>query len=136
VYETFEHTADIGLRIRAGNLNELFADAGRALFSLIVSNLDAVRPIEEVNFDIRGQRYDDLMVDWLSALLLTFETRKLLFSQFDPVVAANGLKAAVRGEPLDPARHQLDMEVKAITYHGLKVEHDGREWQAEVIVDI
>ena len=33
-------------------------------------------------------------------------------------------------------RHELDMEIKAITYHGLKVERDGDGWLAEVIVDI
>ena len=44
VYEIFEHTADLGLRMRAGSLDELFADAGRALFSVIVANPDAVRP--------------------------------------------------------------------------------------------
>ena len=46
------------------------------------------------------------------------------------------MKATARGEPIDPERHELDMEVKAITYHGLKVERDGDGWLAEVIVDL
>jgi SHS2 domain-containing protein len=46
------------------------------------------------------------------------------------------LRAAAWGEPVDPARHELDHEVKAITYHGLKLERDGDGWLAEVIVDI
>ena len=44
MYEVFEHTADVGLRARAGDLNGLFAEAGRGLFSLLVENLDVVRP--------------------------------------------------------------------------------------------
>jgi SHS2 domain-containing protein len=38
---------------------------------------------------------------------------------------------------MDAARHKMDHEVKAITYHGLQVEQqpDG-SWSAEVIVDI
>ena len=47
-----------------------------------------------------------------------------------------GLTATVRGEPFDPARHVLAHEVKAITYHELKVVRDGDQWLAEVIVDI
>ena len=46
MYETFEHTADLGLRIRAPDLNTLFAEAGLAIFSALVENLDAVRPTQ------------------------------------------------------------------------------------------
>jgi SHS2 domain-containing protein len=47
-----------------------------------------------------------------------------------------GLSATARGEPWDPDRHELDHEVKAITYHGLKVEQEAGGWLAELIVDI
>ncbi len=136
MYETFEHTADIGIRARAGDLSTLFAEAARGLFSVIVANLDAVRPVEELSVAIEGDRYDDLLFDWLAELLYAFDTRRLLFAEFDVHVDEHGLRATARGEPIDRTRHQLDMEVKAITYHGLKVEPDGDGWLAEVIVDI
>jgi len=136
MYETFEHTADLGLRIRAEELNELFAEAGRALFSVIVANLDAVRTVHQVHFQIEGSRRDDLLFDWLAELLYTFDARRVLLSDFDVQVRDEGLAATARGEPFDPDRHELDMEVKAITYHGLKVERDGDGWLAEVIVDL
>ena len=47
MYETFEHTADLGLRIRAADLPSLFADAGRGLFSIIVADLDQHRAAPE-----------------------------------------------------------------------------------------
>jgi SHS2 domain-containing protein len=136
VYEIFDHTADLGLRMRAGSLDELFVDAGRALFSVIVANLDAVRAVEEFEFEIEGDRRDDLLFDWLAELLFTFDVRHVLFSGFDVEVGKNGVKATARGEPVDPDRHELDMEVKAITYHQLKVEREGDGWVAEVIVDL
>ena len=75
--------------------------------------------------------------DWLRELLFRFDSRHLLFSRFDVRVEEDGLEARIRGEPLDPARHSLDHEVKAITYHGLRVEQEpGGGWLAEVIVDI
>ena len=46
------------------------------------------------------------------------------------------LTATAWGEELDRDRHVLSHEVKAITYHGLKVEQDADGWQAEIIVDI
>ena len=40
------------------------------------------------------------------------------------------------GEPINWDKHALTHEVKAITYHGLRVEKVGAEWEVEVIVDI
>ncbi len=136
MFEIFEHTADLGLRMRAESLDELFADAGRALFSVIVANFDAVRPVQEVTLRVEGSRRDDLLFDWLAELLYTFDTRRVLLSDFHVSVRDDGLEATARGEPFDPDRHELDMEVKAITYHGLRVEQDGDGWLAEVIVDL
>ena len=136
MYETFEHTADLGLRVRASGLNDLFAEAGCALFSVIVANLESVRAVEELPFQIEGVRRDDLLFDWLAELLYTFDARRVLLTEFSVQVDDNGLEATARGEPFDPNRHELDMEVKAITYHGLKVERDGDGWLAEVIVDL
>ena len=136
MYERFDHTADLGLRIRAADLNRLFEDAGRALFSAILANPESVRGVEETTFRIEGTRHDDLLVDWLGELLWTFETRKMVFGEFDVRVDAAGISASARGEPIDLERHELDTEIKAITYHGLKVEPEGAGWLAEVIVDL
>jgi len=136
MFEIFEHTADIGIRVRAGSLEDLFADAARGLFSVVAANLDAVRPLQEIAFTIAGERHDDLLLDWLDELLFTFNTKRLLFAEFEVQLSPAGLTATARGEPIDRARHELNMEVKAITYHGLKVDRDGDGWLAEVIVDI
>jgi len=136
MYEIFEHTADLGLRIRSGDLAGLFEEAGRALFSVIVTDLDSVRPREEVSFQLDADRNDDLLRDWLAELLYTFHTRHLLLRHFDVEVRDTLLSATARGETLDENRHRLDAEVKAVTYHGLKVEREAEGWLAEVIVDI
>jgi len=136
MFELFEHTADVGLRVRAGDLNRLFEDAAQALFSAILADPDSAKPVEEMVFNIEGTRYDDLLFDWLSELLFTFATRHVVFADFSVRVHKAGLAAIVRGEPIDPARHELGAEIKAITYHGLKVEQTADGWLAEVIVDV
>jgi SHS2 domain-containing protein len=136
MFELFEHTADIGIRVRSETLETLFAEAARGLFSVIAANLEAVRPLQELTLKIDGNRHDDLLFDWLDELLYTFDTKHLLLGEFAVTISAKGLTAVARGEPIDTARHELHMEVKAITYHGLKVERDGNGWLAEVIVDI
>jgi SHS2 domain-containing protein len=135
-FEVFEHTADIGLRIRSPDRPSLFVDAARSLFSLLVANLETVRCVQVESFAIAGGDDEYLLFDWLNELLYTFETKRILLAEFDVQFDDSGITAVCRGEPIDPARHEMDHEVKAITYHELKVEQTGREWLAEVIVDI
>jgi len=138
VYEIFDHTADLGLRIRADDLAELFEESARALFSVIVVNFDQVRPLERLAFALEAQRRDELLRDWLGELLYVFHTRRMVFSQFAVNLSNSDarLRATAEGEPIDPARHEIDTEIKAITYHGLQVARHGDGWLAEVIVDV
>jgi SHS2 domain-containing protein len=135
-HETFEHTADLGLRVRAADLDELFAEAARGLFEMIVPELSSVRAAETVEIEVGGEISELLLFDWLNELLYTYETKRLLLCEFDVAVSDSGVKATCRGEPVDPNRHQLDHEVKAITYYGLTLEHTADGWLGEVIVDI
>src|SRR6266566_3266264 len=98
MYETFEHTADLGLRVWADDLASLFAEAGRGLFSMIVANLDEVRLVEEISLGVVGAEVDYLLFDWLNELLYIFETRRLVLVQFQVQVADGGVQATARGE--------------------------------------
>ena len=136
MYEIFEHTADLGLRIRAADLPTLFADAGRGLFAMVVENPDSIEPAESRDFRIAGSDLTYLLFDWLNELLYLCDTEQLVCSQFEVRLDEQGLTATARGERIDPGRHHLTHEIKAITYHELKVEREGTGWLAEVIVDI
>lgn len=136
MYEYFEHTADLGIRVRASDLNGLFAEAATALFAAVVDELNSVRPAQQLEIAVEGSDLEYLLFDWLRELLFRFDADHLVLGQFDVRVSDAGLTATAWGEPLDPARHVLSHEVKAITYHGLRVEREGDGWVAEVIVDI
>jgi SHS2 domain-containing protein len=51
-------------------------------------------------------------------------------------INATSLTAVAHGEKIDPQRHEINFEIKAITWHGLKVVQTPDGWMAEVIVDI
>jgi SHS2 domain-containing protein len=136
MYETFDHTADLGLRIRAADLDTLFVEAAQALFGTVVEDLATVRPLQKIDVQLPGDAIDYLLFDWLRELLYHFDAEHILFGQFEVHVSKAGITATAWGEPLDRTRHNLEHEVKAITYHGLSVEKVGDEWVAEVIVDI
>ncbi len=136
MYEVFAHTADVGIRVRAGSLEDLFADAARGLVSLIVTNLEQVKPVQEKVIRIEGDDREYLLFDWLNELLYQFDAEQLLLTDFTIRFDRDGLTATCRGERMEFSRHDMDHEVKAITYHGLTLERKADHWLAEVIVDI
>ncbi len=135
-YELFDHTADLGLRMFAPTLGELFAVAASGLTAMVVDFPANIRPAVERRFGIVGSDREYLLFDWLKALLFAFEDDRYVPATCEVVVTDTGLEATVRGEAFDPTRHGLGREVKAITYHGLTVERTADGWRAEVIVDI
>ncbi len=136
MYETFEHTADLGLRARSADLNALFADIALALQSALVEDLAAVHPERRLDVRLAADDREYLLFDWLRTLLYHFDVDGLLFSRFEVKVSDDGLEALAWGEPLDRSRHEPAHEVKAITYHALTVQQTADGWLAEVIVDI
>ena len=82
MYEIFEHTADLGLRVKAESINTLFTEAALGLFSLVVENIDQILPKESLEIQIDGSDYQYLFFDWLNELLYILETQHLVFSKF------------------------------------------------------
>jgi protein archease len=136
MHETFEHTADLGLRIRAADLEALFVEAAQALFETIVADLNTVEPRQKLQVFLEAEEKEFLLFDWLRELLYHFDSEHLLLGRFEVRIKDGKLIGTAWGEPLDRARHELEHEVKAITYHGLRVEQIPDGWLAEVIVDI
>lgn len=134
-FEFLDHTADIRLFARGRDPQELFTNAGRGMFALIVEE-SSVRESEERRVSVSGEDWVELFVSWLEELLYLFEAegwipRRYHFARLEPPE----LEALVCGEGLDPDRHELMHEVKAVTHHELWVKHaDG--WEAQVILDI
>src|SRR5256886_14335802 len=98
MYETFEHTADLGLRIRAPDLDTLFAEAGRALFATIVEDLGTVVASQPLDVRLEGDDREYLLFDWLRALLYHFDAEHLLLSRFEVRVHEGGLEGRAWGE--------------------------------------
>ena len=136
--ETFDHTADVGLKITGDDLDDLFRTAAQAVFDYIVVNRDDVRGDHRESFSLNADSPGELLTTWLNELIYRSETQHRLYAAFDVRVAEDGrhLQAEIAGEPIDPARHVLDHEVKAVTHHGLSLQHEGSAWIAEMILDI
>jgi SHS2 domain-containing protein len=136
--ETYEHTADLGLRVHGRDLCDLFETAAIGLFSVIVENPDSVRADEHEQIELASDSTEELLVTWLNELIYRCETRHRLYSQFRVAISetGNALTATIGGEPIDRSRHVLDHEVKAATHHDLSVRRTDQGWVGELILDI
>jgi SHS2 domain-containing protein len=140
MFEIFEHTADLGLRVVGDSLNDLFAEAAAGFSSLIVAEVGSVEASQQRTLEITSPDLEYLYFDWLSELLFLFESEGWLSANAVVEVEGNSLRGVVQGENFCEKGHRRSHEVKAVTYHGLSVvpqERDGEQiWTAEVIVDI
>jgi SHS2 domain-containing protein len=135
-FRILEHTADIGFEASGSTREETFANAARALIHLIV-DLDTIDSREQVLIELPGTDPPSLLVNWLSEILYRHDAEGWLFRDFSIQARGDGsLHAIARGEKFDRSRHQMKLQVKAITYHQLAMERTPEGWRAQVYVDI
>jgi SHS2 domain-containing protein len=133
-YEFLEHTADVTFKAYGRDLNELFKNAAEALEDTMVL-LDEVALGETLNIEMGSDSYENLLYDWLSELLITFEVERLAVKKCFVRIVGLSLTADCLGEILDLNRHRLNTEVKAVTYHNLAVTKNDI-YHAEVTLDV
>ena len=135
-FRILEHTADIGFEAFGSTREETFANAARALIDLMV-DLDAIDPGEDISVRVEGADPESLLVNWLSELLYLHDAEGWLFRDFEiQNLRDDSLAAIARGEKFQRSRHQVKLQVKAITYHQLALERTPEGWRAQVYVDI
>jgi len=134
--QQLNHTSDLGLKVYAESLSELFTAAGRALMKLMV-NLDSVKPLEQRNLEVQADEIDLLFREWLSELLALFHDEGFLVARIEEIQIGNSKMAAlIYGEKYDGIRHKIRRELKSITYHQLGVKFNGKRYIGTFIIDV
>ena len=142
-FNFFEHESDIGVKIEADSLEELFISAAEALFSLIANKNSRG---EEVSFtrEITGDTQEDLLVSWLNELIFVFEKDGSYCKGFCLKISGGQsaentecfLNADVSGEKIDWDKDEILHEVKAATYHQLKIIKEEGKHKVKIIFDV
>jgi SHS2 domain-containing protein len=134
-FDWIDHTADLGVRVWAPTLERLLETAGRALAEALYEGAGGGRPACGVCVEAADR--PALLVEWLSELLFLMTTGGWVLGHFEVTLQGESrLRAEVGGERFDPARHRLRTEVKAPTFHGLRLDRHPAGWQAQVIFDL
>jgi SHS2 domain-containing protein len=137
-YELFDHTADIGVRAYAPTLSGLIEPATRGLYEVIGELVaDAGAAAEQVRFELSRDEPAVMLRDYLAEILRLFETHKQIVTDLDvEEFSERRLDVLVRIRPVDPGRSEYAREIKAVTYHELRIRPLVEEFEATYIVDI
>jgi SHS2 domain-containing protein len=91
---------------------------------------------EEVEISLRADDLGALLVDWLSEILYLYDSRRCAVAGVRAErIAPPEAKGSVRLLPLGDELAE-GVQVKAVTYHRLRVERSEDGWVAEVYLDI
>ena len=135
-FKILEHTADIGIVAQGEDISRAFINVAKGLFSLIIDPAEvSVKKSREIA--VTAPDREALLVNWLNELIYLLDAERALFRDFEIIeITETGLKAKVSGEKINTRKHHLQREVKAATYHQLKIEQTAAGWRAQVIFDI
>ena len=133
-------TSDVAFQAWGETVEELFVAAADAVMNVMVEDLETIAPRQHRIITAAAPDHEMLLFELLQELIFYKDAEQLLLrvNGVSISVAAQGLtlRADAAGEMLDPGRHDLGVDVKAVTMHRYKVEQNDRGWQAMVILDI
>ena len=133
-------TADVSFEAWGDTVEEMFISASEATMNVMVANLEKIERREKRELEIGSDAVDMLLFNLLQEIIFFKDAEQLLLRIEDANTGyENGLyfvKTTCWGEQIDPGRHQLIVDVKAVTLHRFKVEHTPRGWETFIILDI
>ncbi|MGE5280217.1 MAG: archease [Deltaproteobacteria bacterium] len=133
------HTADVAVKIEGGSLKELFGAAAKAMFAVLVVKKanGPAGDLTELAIEKKEGSLEDLLKAWLDELLFEFQANGRILHRIKALsVGEDALSARVLSCALNRDLYDVKDEIKAVTYHELKVVKARRGWEAFVVFDV
>ena len=135
-YELIEHTADIGVRIKARSLKGLFKNSALAMFDIMARKQKKEVPAGKT-FIVHQSAVnrEELLISWLNELLSLSAVKGVIFSAFTiKKLGERSLEATVKGEDINS--YKVETEIKAATFNGLVLKKSRSGWLARMVFDV
>lgn len=139
-YQFIEHTADIAVKISANSIEDLFSISCQAWRDAVLENENSSLT-EELTFSFSAYSLEELLVQLLSELNFLLSTKQWVFNAVKKIELlseenSNKLFITILGEPFDKNIHHLKEEIKAVTFHQMKIEKNDDEYITRIVFDI
>lgn len=136
-YEFIDHIADAGVRVYGRDLKSIFKNAAMAMFRLMAKPKQGVSksPSRTFKIELFAPNREELIIRWLSELIYLSECKKIILTEFDMIdLSSEHLRANVRGK--FHKYFDITTEIKAVTYHALKIQKEHNHYTVQIIFDV
>jgi SHS2 domain-containing protein len=132
--------ADLAFRAWGHDIEETFVAAADAVTNAMVEDLETVQPQDTRVLNVEHEALDLLLFNFLQELVYYKDAEQLLLRVQQLHIADERrpytLQATAVGERIDPERHHMRVDVKAVTLHHFALAQTESGWEATVILDI
>ncbi len=135
-YEILDHTADVCVRVYGKSFDELVKNAALAMMDLITDR-EKIKSFKQIKIRAEGRTREELLVHCLEEILYLHQTKKMVFRDFEVnMVGETIIRGKAFGEQIDLEKHELFSDIKAVTYHNLKIETLNDKLKTDIVFDI
>jgi len=132
--------ADVAFEAEGRTLEEMFCSAGLAVTNTMVKDLKSVKNKVKKTIKLESDTVEKLLFNFLQEFVYWKDAKQLLFSKINIKIERKkktySLSAVLSGERLDMHKHELTVDVKAITMHLFSVKQEGKKWKCRVVLDV
>lgn len=128
-YTILDHSTDALVEASGKDMGEALEEAAYAALDIMLDRR-TVRTTRTRSVALESETPHDLLYGWLEEIIYQTVTEGFAVSRVDADYldgsGVHGIRATLRGEPLDVKRHCFRVEIKAPTYHEMAiVQSDG-----------
>ena len=125
-YEVLDHTADLMIRGYGSTLEECYANLAYGMFDQTV-DLSGIEPVETRHIEVEGEDAEDALYSLLAELLFIEDYYNIIMCQFSISIDGDRIVCDCAGEKLDRSRMHIKGEIKAVTYHMMRIDPEKPE---------
>ncbi len=132
--------ADIDFEADGKTIKELFESSALAVTNTMVKNLESIDTTVKKEIKVENNKIDMLLFNFLQEIIFYKDAEQLIFNKFEIDIFSENekwhLKCNAYGEKIDVKKHEMIVDVKAVSLHYFKVEEVEDGWKANVILDV
>lgn len=135
-YEILDHPADVLVRVYGDTFEELLVNSSKAMMD-VLTDRTKVRPEKKIDIRVSGNSPEELLIRWLEEIHYIHEVEAMLFADFEvSIYDETSITGVGVGENIDFSRHDLYIDIKAVTFHKLSVTYVNNKFVVEILFDI
>ena len=140
-YKILPHIADVRVQAFGKTKEELFLNAMKGMNAVLKPKIKDKKQKIKNKIKIESLDLNALLVDFLSEVLYLIQTNKeiynkIKFTKFSDPSNSSG-QAELEGELTGNKVSEFGEDIKAVTYHGLKIEKNKKGlYQTTILLDI